>query len=101
MLRRSLRKKAVGISIQTIIIAVIALIVLVIIVAVFSDKISFFGQNTVSCEAKGGRCAEQNADGDYVCDSANEIQIFNTNCKAQEKSIPCCISVTAKDRESQ
>ena len=95
MLRRSMSKKAVGISIQTIIIAIIALIVLIILVAVFSDKISFFGQNAVNCQAKGGDCATLD-NGTYKCDLSKHIQIMNTNCKAEERSIPCCVSVVAE-----
>ena len=52
-------KKAQGLSIQTIIIAVMALVVLVVMVLIFIGVINpasiFFGQQ-LSCEARGGTC---------------------------------------------
>jgi len=53
-------KKAQGISINVIIIAVIALIVLVVIAVVFTGRFTIFSRGVKSCEEKGGICVSYN-----------------------------------------
>ena len=52
-------KKAQGLSLKVIIVAVISLIVLIVVTAIFTGKISIFGENIKDCSSKGGVCVEQ------------------------------------------
>lgn len=57
-------RKAQGISLNVIIIAVIALLVLVVIVFIFTGKTRTFTQELATCESKGGTCySSGNCDG--------------------------------------
>jgi len=49
-------KKAQGLPLNVIIIAVIVLIVLAVIIAIFAGRISIFSKSVGDCEAKGGVC---------------------------------------------
>jgi hypothetical protein len=50
-------KKAQGMSINTIIIAILVLIVLVVLVMVFSGYFGGWTRNVASCQSQGGSCA--------------------------------------------
>ena len=52
-----MKKKAQGISINVIIIAVIALLVLVVLSLIFTGSLGKFGLKVTDCENKGGKCA--------------------------------------------
>lgn len=54
-----MNKKAQGLSITVIIVAVIALLVLVILALVFTGGLGKFGLKVSDCENKGGVCADQ------------------------------------------
>jgi hypothetical protein len=51
-------KKAQGLPLNVIIIAIIALIVLAVIIAIFAGKIQLFGKGVSDCKAKGGECRD-------------------------------------------
>jgi hypothetical protein len=57
-------KKAQGMSINTIIIAIIALIVLVVVILLFTGKVKFAANNMnqESCTSRGGRCVANPTD---------------------------------------
>jgi len=84
-------RKAQGISINMIIIAVLALIVLIVVVAIFTGRIKIFSGTLESCRAKQGQC-ESGA----ICPE-NKAQVA-AKCpeteeeKKQQKNI-CCIQV--------
>lgn len=50
-------RKAQGLSMQVIIIAIICLIVLAVLIFIFVGKIGIWGKSVADCEAKGGECA--------------------------------------------
>ena len=78
-------KKSQGLSLRTIVIAVIAIIVMLILISIFSNKISFFSENAMDCGSKGGSCKNN-------CTS-DEITILRTSCNfdLQEDNDDCCI----------
>ncbi len=51
-----LNKKADGLSMQVVIIAIICIIVLAVLVAIFLSKTGIFGTQVSNCRAKGGEC---------------------------------------------
>ena len=53
-----IKKKAQGLSLNTIIIAALVIMVLVILALVFTGQMGSFGTSTKSCAAKGGQCKE-------------------------------------------
>jgi len=88
-------KKAQGLSIQTIVLAVLALFVLVVIILVFTGIISVpaeFFQQQLTCESRGGQCPLTKED----CRASGGV--FNTlACGSGEKyseNQGCCISQT-------
>ena len=78
-------KKSQGLSLRTIVIAVIAIIVMLILISIFSNKINFFSENAIDCVSKGGRCSNNCA--------SNEITILRTSCNfdLEEENDFCCI----------
>ena len=86
-------RKAQGMPINVIIIAVLALIVLVVIAAIFTGRVRIFSQNLESCAAKQGHC-------DSKCGS-NYAVVTNTNCPETEQDKKdnkntknlCCVQV--------
>ena len=52
-------KRAMELSLNTIIIAVIILVVLIVVIIIFSTKFNVFGKTTVNCQAQGGYCNSQ------------------------------------------
>ena len=55
-----MRKRAQGLPMQVVIIAVISLILLAVVVAIFIGKVGTFGKSVSDCEAKaeGAHCAD-------------------------------------------
>ena len=91
-----MKKKAQGISINTIIIAAIALIVLVVLVAIFTGRLGGFVGGIEDCASKGGDCV---ADAKADCTSKGMAVVPGTDCPTtqEEKDANadyCCISVT-------
>ena len=83
-----MKRKAQGLSLNTIIIAVLVLIVLVILILIFSGKIGGFRRGISSCE---GECVEKTSQ----CQE-NENPIYLINCDddgdgTPEKGNYCCI----------
>jgi len=70
-----MNKKAQGLSLNTIIIAVIVLIVLVVLIVIFSGKIGQFRQGVNTCS---GTCVTTAS----ACDSETENPIFLAGCDA-------------------
>jgi hypothetical protein len=76
-------KKAQGLSMTTIIVAVLALLVLIIVGFILANKMGVFGKGVESCQSKHGECRES-------C-RANEIKIgdhSNTDCQYS-----CCLPI--------
>ena len=65
-----LQKKAQGMSINVIIIAVLALLVLVVLAFIFMGKIAVFTETTGSCEKIAGRECAYTCDPGYTEDSS-------------------------------
>ncbi|MBI2133202.1 hypothetical protein HYU11_00820 [Candidatus Woesearchaeota archaeon] len=73
-------KKAQGLSINTIIIALIALTVLVVLILIFTGAMGNWLNNTNSCEPVKGTCKDS-------CFAGTEVQV-SFNCKGE--GMVCC-----------
>lgn len=80
------KRKAQGMPINTIIIAVIALAVLVVLIFIFTGKIKIFSSTLEDCYARQGNCKQENPG----CGS-NEARIPNVKCPADRPV--CCIQI--------
>lgn len=70
--------KGQGLSLNTIVIAVLALIVLVVLVIIFTGKAGWFSKESVSCQNKGGECLAKGEQcslpaGFYTCPDAAQV----------------------------
>jgi hypothetical protein len=79
-------KKSQGLSLQTVIIAILCLVVLAIIIYIFSDKIGGVGESLSGCSDKGGSCES----------SCNGPSITTKDC--QDKGQVCCIPLKREDK---
>ena len=82
-------KKSVELTMSAIIIAVLALVALIVMIAIFSNSTGKVSQNLGSCEAKGGKCANEFSDG--ACNSEYPISIVVSNCESAKNK--CCIKI--------
>ncbi len=85
-------KKAQGMSVNVIIIAVLALLVLVVLAFIFTGKIGQFSRTTGDCEAIAGNACEIQCDSGYVQD--NSRGCFDKDNEPMEGYV-CCIPVGA------
>lgn len=97
-------KKAQGLSMNVIIMAVIAIIVLVILVFVFRDRIAMMQKNIdQTCVEQGGECAAATSGkAKYTCDN-DKIKTIAKGCKKtgliapigeeMKHSGPCCLPI--------
>lgn len=76
------RKKAQGLSMQTVVIAAIVLIVLFVLILIFTGRINIFRQDMESCLNKGGTCKDAKD-----CDG-----IRTTVEECQKKGQVCCFT---------
>lgn len=93
--RLRMNKKAQGLSLNVIIIAIIALLVLVILALIFTGRMSIFNKNAGDCAVLGGECKRSD------CSGSNERQVgYNCNLDGDDninegKSVDgvCCLSI--------
>ena|SRR3989344_9451411 len=93
-------RKAQGISMETIVIAVIVLAVLAILLLVFAGRINIFGTNVKSCEGTlGGECSIT------ACGAANKATLQSVtpgNGKKQgcdlDTKIFCCSRIVGENQ---
>ena len=71
-------KKAQGLSLQTVIIAILLLVVLAILIYIFSSKIGGIDSSLDSCEGQGGKC--------------NQASCFGPTIKAEDCE-DCCVAL--------
>ena len=90
-------KKAQGLSINMIIVAIIALLVLVIIAFIVTGKFNLF-QKSTTCQARDGTCLQQYAP--EGCTSDEPIKVFTDDCYLVENDVTtdkkpgqCCIPI--------
>jgi len=89
----SKNKKAQGLSLNAIVIAVLALGVLVVLLLIFSGNIGGISKNLGSCLTKGGECAKSGQ-----CPPTRPIPLFVTgDCEQANPKNLCCI----KDSSSE
>lgn len=84
------KKKAQGLSLTVIILAVLAIIVLVVVIAMFAGRIGIFGKELASCAGKGGACYE------LECNKLTPPlpEIRGTDCEKLNPNKPhCCLTV--------
>ena len=74
-------KKAQGLSLNTIIIAVLVLIVMVVLIVIFSGKIGEFGTGTKACP---GECAG------LISECQNNIGYKLESCEKESATTPIC-----------
>lgn len=79
-------KKAQGLSLNVIIIAVILIVVLIVLVVIFTGKIGIFSKTTATCASKGGQCSE--TFGQITCPEGYATVPGKTDCENT-----CCIPV--------
>lgn len=78
------KKKAQGLSLNTVVIAAIVLVVLLIAIAILtgtSNKVLPFFSKQTECTARGGICGEEKSCGD--------VKIYGLDCK--EPKPVCCV----------
>lgn len=81
-------KKAVGLSISMIIMAVIALVVLFVVIAIFTNVTTTTSKNIGSCTAKGGECANLNGD---CTDDDFPVKIIISGDECKDRKNICCL----------
>jgi flagellar basal body-associated protein FliL len=88
-----MKRKAQGLSLNTIIIAALVLLVLVVLAIVFGTRAKFFTGQTANCEAKGGECSEK-ACGAYI-PPIPELFGYDENTGKSESNCPkyCCMDL--------
>jgi hypothetical protein len=90
------KKKAQGISINTIIIAAIALIVMVLVILIFTGNIRNFRKSAGSCEGNGGVCvaSEDTCKDDSAAGYQGRVlSQYNEWCTDNYPSKPyCCLT---------
>ena len=84
-----MKKKAQGLSLQTIVISILALIVLAVIIFVFSGKMGDVKTGLDSCKEKGGECVNSYGD---TC-SCPVIKTKDPDCSAGYCCIPIGIAI--------
>lgn len=81
-------KKAQGLSLNTIIIAIIVLVVLVVLVMIFTGYFGkLFTPTLRSCSTQGGQCAVE-------CTGSLGKEISGTDCSTAGEGLKCCSSVS-------
>ena len=90
-----MHKKAQGISMETIVVAVIVLFVLAVLLLVFTGRINIFGWGLRSCATLQGECSSQD------CADKNQATLQTTNLEQGDKQGCakgerwCCSTITA------
>ena len=84
-----MNKKAQGLSVNVIIVAVLALLVLVVIAFIFTGRFAIFSRTTGDCEATGGDC-------EYSCDEGYSLDPIRKCYDGDEIDTTrvCCVPVT-------
>ena len=82
-----MKKKAQGISINSIIIAAIALLVLVVLAVMFIGRMGIFSATADTCESNGGVCK---ADTVAACPLVERIPHLSDNCLKKDSTKPIC-----------
>ena len=78
------KRKAQGLSINVIILAIIGLIVLVVLIAIFSKQSSQSINTLESCEGRGGQCTTA------INCNIREFKLDNAKCQKDEI---CCVNI--------
>jgi len=84
-----MNKKAQGISLETIIVAIIVIVVLVILVLIFTGRMGNFVNTSNACTVRGGNCVSGTVCGD------NQREVVGGICskKDGEPAQVCCIGI--------
>ncbi|MBT7903491.1 hypothetical protein HN587_06530 [Candidatus Woesearchaeota archaeon] len=90
-------KKAQGLSLNLIIVAVLGLIVLVIIILAITGKFGSFNKGLADCSSKGGICRDYNDKSPIEsCLDTESKSLSSTNCQNVEEGKTkqvCCIAM--------
>ncbi|MCK4521466.1 MAG: hypothetical protein KAU20_02750 [Nanoarchaeota archaeon] len=89
------KKKAQGLSLNTIIIAALALLVLVILAIIFTGRAGMFRRESGKCEAFGGTCSRTGCTGEYEKQVGYDCDLDGDGTYNEGKAIDgvCCVSV--------
>ena len=80
-------RKAQGLSLKVIILAVLAIVVLVILIMMLTGKTKLFSKTSTECASRGGTCMSESK-----CDN-NYIMYSGTDCNENNKEY-CCVKVS-------
>ena len=75
--------------------AIIALVVLVMIISIMGGKVSWFNQNTNTCEGQGGKCSEKgecNGPAIYTGDCTYYKKTATGNEAVEGRMGQCCLN---------
>jgi len=87
-----MHKKAQGISLETIVVAVIVLFVLAVLLLVFTGRISIFGLGLKDCNTVQGQCmAKSTIDVGKPCGETRAL-MYQGRCPGEQV---CCSAVTS------
>jgi hypothetical protein len=84
-----LRKRAQGISLNTIIIAAIALLVLVIVSVIFMGRMGLFTRNSNDCLRQDGKCMDRACEEGYI---QHPSAVCYTGGEPDEYQV-CCVKM--------
>ncbi len=87
-------KKAQGLSLNVIIIAVLALLVLVILAVIFTGKAGVFRRDSGDCNVLGGSCSRTGCTGDYERQISYDCDLDGDGTFNEGQAVDgiCCIS---------
>ena len=89
-----MRRKAQGLSLNTIIIAALALLVLVIVAVIFTGRAGLFRVESGSCDNNGGQCVRTDCDGAFQRSVGHDCNLDGDDTLNEGQAIDgiCCIS---------
>ena len=87
-------KKGQGLSLNTIIIAIIVLVVLVVLIMVFTGVLGNFTGEVSSCVSNGGECATACEGEDFFGTERKPLGDYDDSCKKADPTKSKCCSIS-------
>lgn len=83
-------KKAQGLPVNTIIIAIIVLVVLLVLIMIFTGYIGGWADDVSTCEARGGSCDTSGAKCVSIIDTDGPVVDYDLKLKCKDGTLRCC-----------